>query len=115
MRLLGYLLINGLAVFIAGYLLPGINIDSIWTALLVAIVLGVINMFIRPILVLLTLPITVLTLGLFILILNGLLVILVSNIVPGFTVDNIWWAMLFSLVLSLVSYFLNSLTGNEEA
>lgn len=115
MRLLAYLLVNGIAIFVAGYILPGIHIDTIWTALLVAIVLGVVNMFIKPILLLLTLPITVLTLGLFVLILNGLMVLLVDYFVPGFTVDNIWWAIAFSLVVSLVSWFLNSLAKGQEA
>ena len=114
-RLLGYLLINGLAVFIAAYLLPGIGVDTVWTALLVAIVLGIVNMFIRPILVLLTLPITLITLGLFVIIINGLLVLLVSNIVPGFTVENFWWAIAFSLAVSMVSWFLNSLAKGQDA
>lgn len=113
-RILGYLIINGIAVVIAGYILPGINIDSIWTALLIAVVLGIINAIIRPILVILTLPITILTLGFFILVINALLVLLVSNIVPGFTVDGFWWAMLFSIVVSLVSWFLNSIAGKES-
>ena len=114
-RLLGYLLINGFAVFATAYILPGIAVDSIWTALLVAIVLGVVNMFIRPILVILTLPITLITLGLFVLLINGLLVLLVSNLVPGFTVENFWWAIGFSLVVSAVSWFLNSLTKASDA
>jgi putative membrane protein len=113
-RILGYLIINAIAVLIAGYILPGINIDNIWTAVIIAVVLGVINAVIRPILVILTLPITILTLGLFILVINALLVLLVSNIVPGFTVDGFWWAMLFSIVLSLVSWFLNAVAGGQE-
>lgn len=114
MRIIAYLLINGAAVMVAGYILPGINIESIGTALLIAVVLGVANAIIRPILVILTLPITILTLGFFILVINALLVLLVSNIVPGFTVDGFWWAMLFSIVLSLVSWFLNAIAGNES-
>jgi putative membrane protein len=109
MRLLTYLLINAFAVFIAGYILPGVRVDSFLTALIVAVVLGVINTFFKPILLFLTLPITVITLGFFYFVLNAVIVSLTSYIVPGFHVANLWWALLFSLVISLVSWFLHSL------
>lgn len=115
MRLIAYLLINGIAVFVASYILPGVDVDSFVTAFLVALVLGVVNMFIKPILFFLTLPITILTLGLFTFIINGLLVLLVSQLVPGFHVENIWWAILFSIVVTLVSWFLNSLIKEDRA
>ncbi len=109
MKLLLYLLVNCVAVFIAGYLLPGVEIIGIGTIIIVAIVLGVLNTFIKPILLLLTLPITILTFGLFALVINALLILLASAVIPGFIVDNFWWALLFAIVLSLVSSFLNSL------
>lgn len=109
MRFIFNLLINALAVFVSAYILPGVKVDSFLTALIVAIVLGVVNTFIKPILVLLTLPVTVLTLGLFIVVINALMVLLVSAVVPGFRVSGFWWAIAFSLVLSLVSWFLHSL------
>jgi putative membrane protein len=108
MNLIISLLINSVAVFATGYLLPGINIQSFWTAILVAIVLGVLNTFLKPILSILALPITILTLGLFQLVINALIVLLVSAIIPGFGVENFWWALLFAIVLSIISSILNS-------
>lgn len=114
MRLLFNLLVGTLAVLIASYLLPGVHVDGFFTAVVVAIVLGIVNVLIKPILVLLTLPITILSLGLFIFVINALMILLVAKLVPGFTVDSFWWALLFSLVLSLVNSFLHSLSGPTE-
>lgn len=104
------LLINGFAVLVTGYLLHGVHIASFFTALVIAIVLGIINTLLKPVLLLLTLPINILTLGIFTIILNGLLILLTSAVVPGFKVDGLLWAILFSIVLSLVNWFLNLLT-----
>lgn len=104
------LLINGIAVFVAPYLLPGVKVDNFTTAFIVAVLLAVINTLIKPIILLLTLPINILSLGLFTFVINGLLVLLISNLVKGFTVENLWWAILFSLVVSIVSAVLHSLT-----
>lgn len=109
MRLFLNLVIGGLAVFIASYVLPGVRVDSFLTAVIVAIILGVVNAFIKPLLVLLTLPVTILTLGLFIFVINAVLVLLVARVVPGFTVDGFWTALLFSFVLSAVNWFLHAL------
>ena len=111
MKLIAYLLINGFAVFIASYILPGVQVDSFLTALIVAVVLGAVNTFIRPLLLLLTLPITLITLGLFTFIINALLVLLVDMVVPDLQVDGFLWALAFSLVVSLISSFLNTLTN----
>lgn len=110
MQLVISLVVNTLAVLIASYILPGVKVDSISTAFVVAVVLGVINTFLKPVLLILTLPITILTLGLFALIINAFLVLLVSSIVPGFRVEGFLWALIFSLVLTLVTSFLSSLT-----
>jgi putative membrane protein len=111
MGLIINLLLQALAVFITGYLLQaGVVVGNFTTALLVAVVLGIANILVKPIIFLLTLPLNILTLGLFTFIINGLIILLVSNLVSGFYVKNIWWAILFSLVLSLVSSFLNSLS-----
>lgn len=110
MQILINLLLNGLAVFFAAYILPGVDVDSFFTAILVSVVLGIANALIKPLLLILTLPITLITLGLFTFVINGLIVLLVTRIVPGFTVENFWWAVLFSIVISLVSSFLQSLT-----
>ncbi|MCL5435656.1 MAG: phage holin family protein [Patescibacteria group bacterium] len=100
-------LISTLSVVLAAYLLPGVSVDNFLAALAVAVVLGLVNFFVRPLLVILTLPITVFTLGLFLLVINALMVLLVAAVVPGFAVDGFWWALLFSLVVSVVSAFLN--------
>lgn len=111
MKLLIRLAVSTLAVFIAAYVLPGINVDSWVTALVVAVILGLLNAVLRPVLVLLTLPATILSLGLFIVVINAVIVLLAAWLVPGFTVLGFWWAIGFSLVVSLVSGFLNALTS----
>lgn len=91
------------AVFVSAELLPGVSVDSFYAAFLVAIVLGAINIFLKPVLMILTLPINIFTLGLFTLVINAGLVLLVDKIVgAGFRVDGFWYAMLFSLVMSVV-------------
>jgi len=106
-------LVNGLAIFIASQLLTGIHVQNFITALLVALVLGIVNILIKPLLVLLTLPLTILTFGLFSFVINALLVLLVSHLVRGFGVDGFWWALIFSLVISVISSFLNNLLRNK--
>jgi len=100
-------LLTTLAVLIAARLLPGITVRNFFAGLLTALVLGLVNAILRPILVILTLPLTVLTLGLFIFVVNALLVLLTSAIVPGFEVRSFWWALLFSLLFSVVSFILH--------
>lgn len=109
MKLVTYLFVNGFAIFVAAQVLSGVHVDSFITALIVAVILGVVTLFIKPLLVVLTLPLTVLTFGLFAFVINALLILLVDYLVPGFSVDGFWWALLFSLVVSLISSFLNSL------
>jgi putative membrane protein len=101
--------VNTLAVWASAYILRGVHVEGWPTALVVAIVLGLINALLKPILILLTLPITLVTMGLFVFVINGLLILLVDKIVPGFQVDGFWWAVLYSLVLALVNAFLSSL------
>lgn len=100
-------LLNGLAIVITAYLLPGVRLSGFGAALIAALVLGLINTFLKPLLILLTLPLNILTLGLLTFVINALLIMLTSAIVSGFSVDGFWWALLFSLVLSIVSYLLN--------
>lgn len=105
------ILINGIAVFITAYLLKGVFLKNFGHALLVALLLAVVNAIIKPILVILTIPITILTLGLFILAINALLIMLVDAVLPGFKVKNFWWALLFSIILSIVNAILQWLFG----
>lgn len=104
------LFLNSLAVFASAYVLPGVSVDSPLTVVMVAIFLGVVNTFVKPILSLLTLPLTIMTFGLFSLVINALLVLFVSWLVPGFVVAGFLWALLFSLILSLVNSFLNMIS-----
>ena len=97
-------LASALIVIIASYLLPGVHVSGFTTALLVALLLGVFNMLLKPILILLTLPINILTLGLFTIVINAFIVLLVTYFVPGFQVDSFWSAVLFSLVASLINF-----------
>ncbi len=103
-------LLSGISVIVAAYLLQGVHVRDFPTALVVAIVLGIVNAILKPILIILTLPINVVTLGLFIFVINALLVLLTTALVPGFTVDNFGWALLFSLVLSLINWFFHTLS-----
>ncbi len=107
MELLINILLSTIAVFVTGYILPGVKIDSWTTALILAIVLGIINAIIRPILLILTLPINILTLGLFTFVIIALCVLLASWLVPGFHVNGFWWAMAFGIILALVNSFLS--------
>lgn len=103
-----YLLINGLAVFLTAYLLPGVEVDGFLTAIIVAIVLGLLNTFLKPILTILTLPITIITLGLFLLVINVIMVQIADVLVQGFSVDNWVIALAFALVVTIISAFLGS-------
>jgi putative membrane protein len=95
-------LLNTLVIIVAAYLLPGIHIGNFITALLIALVLGVLNATLRPILIILTLPLTIVTLGLFLLVINAFMILLASYIVPGFEIDGFWWAVLFSILISII-------------
>jgi putative membrane protein len=100
------IVVTSIVAFGLSYLLSGIEIDSFWTAIVVAIVLAILNAIIKPLLIILTLPITIVTLGLFLFVINALIILLASHFVSGFRVDGFWWALLFSLLLSLVTSIL---------
>src|SRR5690606_33457336 len=115
MNLILRILLSAIAVIILAYILPGVGVDSYITAIIVAIVLSLLNFIVKPVLVILTLPLTILTLGLFLLIINVIIILLSSNIVSGFLIDNIWWALLFSLLLSfLQSIFFSFLKDDKK-
>jgi putative membrane protein len=109
MRLLLTWLINALALLALKYIMPSITVDSFVTALIVAVVLGFINTLIRPIFVILTLPVTILTLGLFIFVINGLLFWAVGSFVPGFHVDGFWSGVFGAIIYSIISWALSAL------
>jgi len=107
-------LIITLAILLASQFVPGIRVDTLSTAVIAACVLGLINIFVRPVLVFLTLPLSVLTLGLFYFFINALLLMLVAHIVPGFKIENFFSAFLGSLVISFVSWLANSFISNHK-
>ncbi|MEB8330078.1 phage holin family protein [Flavobacteriaceae bacterium KMM 6897] len=114
MKLILRLLLTALAVVILAKILPGIGVDTYTTAIIVAIVLSLLNFIVKPILVILTLPITILTLGLFLLIINAIIILLADNLISGFEVTNIWWALLFSLLLSFLQSILFSILKEDK-
>src|SRR5689334_15539491 len=109
MRLLITWLINAAALFALPYLMNSIQVDSFAAALFAALVLGLINTLIRPLLVLLTLPVTILTLGLFIFVINGLLFWAVGSFMPGFHVGGFWAGVFGAIVYSVISWLLSAL------
>lgn len=109
LRILVVWLINTVALAAVAYLMPSVTIASAGAALVAALVLGLVNALIRPLLVLLTLPVTVLTLGLFIFVINGLLFWAVGSLVPGFHVAGFWSGVLGAIIFSLISWLLSAL------
>ncbi|HRN69668.1 MAG TPA: phage holin family protein [Candidatus Woesebacteria bacterium] len=114
MQILINLLLSGLAILISAYVIPGVTVDGLFAAIVVAIVLGIVNALIRPLITLLTLPINIVTLGLFSLVITALMVMLTANIVPGFSVDGFVAALLFGIVLSLVNAVLFSMMPDKK-
>lgn len=100
------ILIIALAVMLTAAILPGIEVKNYWSAIIVAIVLGLLNYFVAPVMEFLTIPITILTFGLFLFVINALIIMLAGYLVDGFKVLGFWWALLFSIVLSLISSLL---------
>ena len=96
-------LVTVLAILVAAYLVHGVHVASLVTAMVLAVVLGIINVFLKPILNLLTLPLNILTLGIFSLVVNALLVIVAAMLVPGFSVDGFWAAFFFSIIVSIIN------------
>ncbi|WP_200979040.1 phage holin family protein [Echinicola sp. 20G] len=102
-NILVQLAVAGLAVIFTGYLLPGVSVENFWVAVVIAAVISLLNFTIKPILIFLTIPITLVTLGLFLLVINAMIILIAAEIVPGFIVDGFWWALLFSFILSIIN------------
>lgn len=102
------------AILLAALLLNGVTVKDSFTAIVVAVVLGFLNAFVRPILIILTIPITILTLGLFVFIINIILIMWVAKLVPGFAVSNWWSALWFSIIVSILSTFIQGLITQSE-
>jgi len=97
------LLINTVSIFAVSYVLSGIQVDSFLTALVVAVVLAVLNVTLKPLLIVLTIPLTILTFGLFLLVVNVLVLYAADALIDGFHIAGFWWALLFSLLVSLLN------------
>lgn len=109
MKFILRMLLSAAAVLLIANFLNGVHVDNFTVAIIVALVLGFLFAFLKPILVILTLPVTIITLGLFLLVINTLLILLAGKIVTGFTVDGFWTAMIFSILLSITQSILHSL------
>ncbi len=107
-------LLSGLAVLLTAYLLPGVDVEHYGYALLAALVLSLADMIVKPILIVFTIPITVITLGLFLLVINAIIILLVDYFVPGFNVDGFWWALAFSLILSIFNSLFTDLFKDKR-
>ena len=103
MKFIIKLLLTAVAVLLTSYVLPGVETDSFGTAILVAALLAVFNVTLKPLIIILTIPITFVTLGLFLFVINALIILLADSVITGFNVDGFWWALLFSLILSFFS------------
>ncbi len=105
------LLLTALAVILTSYLLPGVHVDNFLSAIILSLLLALLNVTLKPLLILITIPVTVITLGVFLLVINAFLILLADAIMPGFIVDGFWWALLFSVVLWLINSLLRNLTN----
>lgn len=97
------ILVNSVGIFVIGYLLKGVELKSFVTSVWVALLLGLVNLFIKPVIEFLFFPLTILTFGLFILVINALMLMLVDALVDGLKISNFWWALLFGLILSILN------------
>ena len=114
MNFIARILVSALAVFIVAHILPGVKIDSYLSAILLALVLAFLNQIVKPILTILTIPITVFTLGLFLLAINAFIILFAEKLVNGFHVNGFWYALLFSLILSAITGILNRFLGVKK-
>jgi putative membrane protein len=113
MKILINWLVGAVAIMISAYILPGVAVVSFWTALFLSVVWGLINAVIKPILMILTLPINLLTLGLFTLVINALMVMLAAWVVGGVVIASFWQAVLFCILVTIFSSILSLLTGKD--
>ncbi|PLX28040.1 hypothetical protein C0583_02300 [Candidatus Parcubacteria bacterium] len=106
-------IVQALAIMLSAYIIPGVSVGSFWIALWLALFLAFLNIVLKPILVILTLPITIVTLGLFIFVINSLIIVLASSVIQDFSVDSFLTAFLFSIVLSIISFLLHKLFSTK--
>lgn len=114
MKFLIRLVLSALAVMLASFLLPGVTTDGFLVAILVAAILGLLNAIVKPVLIVLTIPITIVTLGLFLLVINASIILMADSLISGFAVDGFWWALLFSFVLTILNTILGGLDAKNK-
>ncbi len=108
------LVVNALSIFIASYLLGGVHVDGVFTAIIVAALLAVLNVTLKPLLIILTLPLTLFSFGLFLLVINAIVIFVAADWINGFDVDGFWWAVFFSFLISLTNGFLYRLGESRD-
>lgn len=104
MNFLARLFLSAIAILLTDYLLEGVEVDGFLVAVIVALVLAILNAIVKPVLIILTIPITLVTLGIFLLVINAIIILLADAVVPGFEVDGFWWALLFSIIMSIINF-----------
>jgi len=113
MKLLIKILVTAVLVMLIAHFVPGVHVTGFVTALIVAVVLGLLNIFFKPVMILLTLPFTIVTFGLFLLVINALIILLCTKIVGGFSVDSFWMALFFSVLLSISQSIMYKIIGDN--
>lgn len=111
MSLIINFLLTALAAYFAAMITPGVTISSFWSAIVVALVLTLLNVFVKPILQFISIPVTLLTLGLFLFVINAVIILLASYLVGTFHVDGFWAALLYSIIFSVISFILEAIFG----
>lgn len=114
MKFIIKLLLTAFAVVLLSKLLPGVQVESYTTAILVALVLAILNVFVRPFLIFFTLPATILTLGLFLFVINACIILLADNLINGFTVSSFWIALIFSVLLTILESIFYAILGQDK-
>jgi len=114
MRVIAKIFASSIAIVIAAFLLPGIEIKDFLTAIIVAIVLAILNSVVKPLFIILTIPVTIFTLGLFLFAINAFIILIADYLVGGFQVDGFWWALLFSIVMTVIMSIFNALEKSTE-
>lgn len=114
MKLFLKILVSSLAVFFAAYILPGVYLKGFPSAIFVAIVMGLLNAFLKPLLIILTIPVTFFSFGLFLFVINALIILLTDNLLEGFSVDGFWTALFFSIIVTITTAFLEALAENKS-
>ncbi|ADR20750.1 membrane protein [Marivirga tractuosa] len=114
MNFLIKLLLSSLAVIVSSYILPGAHVEGFFDALVVSLFLALFSATLKPLLIILTIPVTVFTLGFFLLVINALMIMLADYVVDGFYVDGFWWALLFGIILAIVNSVFESVSKKDE-